>query len=57
MSTINILHIISKEFLCLFLRHYFAGKPVNQSIDQSIPLFKCQSNIAVEEPLDGETIN
>ena len=35
---------------------YFAGKPVNQSINQSIPLFKCQTNIAVEEPLDGETI-
>ena len=26
-------------------------------INQSIPLFKCQTNIAVEEPLNGDTIN
>ena len=30
---------------------------INQSINQSIPLFKCQTNIAVEAPLNGDTIN
>ena len=30
---------------------------INQSINQSIPLFKWQPNIAVEEPLNGDTIN
>ena len=30
---------------------------INQSINQSIPLFKWQTSIAVEEPLNGDTIN
>ena len=34
--------------------YYLRG---NQSINQSIPLFKCQTNTAVEEPLDGDTMN
>ena len=33
------------------------NQSISQSINQSIPLFKCQTNIAVEEPLDGDTMN
>ena len=29
----------------------------NQSINQNLSLFKCQTNIAVEEALNGDTIN
>ena len=36
---------------------YVSASVTVQSINQSIPLFKCQTNIAVEEPLNGDTMS